>query len=101
MLLARARRGWSAAPRGDLKQRVGRLACAASSESLTSTVKLADTRYRAGATSYLDVIDAQRSVLTIQRLDTQIKGARATSTVALIRALGGGWNVPAPVAAAR
>jgi multidrug efflux system outer membrane protein len=74
----------------------------ATRESLASTnraLKLADSRYRAGATSYLDVIDAQRSALAIQRLETQIKGARATSTVALIRALGGGWDVPAPVAA--
>jgi len=42
------------------------------------------------------VIDAQRSLLGVQRLDTQIKGARAASTVALIRALGGGWDVPQP-----
>jgi outer membrane protein, multidrug efflux system len=33
----------------------------------------------------------------MQRLETQIKGARATSTVALIRAVGGGWNAAAPV----
>lgn len=50
----------------------------------------------AGATGYLDVIDAQRSLLAVQRLDTQISGSRASSTVALIRALGGGWDVPTP-----
>jgi multidrug efflux system outer membrane protein len=69
----------------------------ATQDSLTSagrSLKLADTRYRAGATSYLDVIDAQRGVLSIRRLDVQIAGARATSTVALIRALGGGWDAP-------
>jgi multidrug efflux system outer membrane protein len=69
----------------------------ATRDSLTSAeraFKLADARYRAGATSYLDVIDAQRGVLSIRRLDTQIAGARATSTVALIRAIGGGWNTP-------
>jgi multidrug efflux system outer membrane protein len=70
---------------------------AATQDSLTSSgraLKLADTRYRAGATSYLDVIDAQRGVLSIRRTDVQIAGARATSTVALIRALGGGWDAP-------
>ena len=67
-------------------------AAASASRALT----IAQARYRAGATGYLDVIDAQRSLLSIQRLDTQIKGARATSTVALIRALGGGWNAPDP-----
>jgi multidrug efflux system outer membrane protein len=53
---------------------------------------VAQARYRAGATGYLDVIDAQRSLLAVQRLETQIRGARAGSTVALIRALGGGWG---------
>jgi multidrug efflux system outer membrane protein len=69
----------------------------ATQDSLTSAgraLKLADTRYRAGATSYLDVIDAQRGVLSIRRLEVQIAGARAASTVALIRALGGGWDRP-------
>jgi outer membrane protein, multidrug efflux system len=77
---------------------------AATRDSLTSAeraFKLADARYRAGATSYLDVIDAQRGVLSIRRLDTQIAGARATSTVALIRALGGGWDTPRSDRAAR
>lgn len=52
---------------------------------------VSDSRYRAGATSYLQVIDTQRTLLGVQRLDAQIRGARAVSTVALIRALGGGW----------
>jgi multidrug efflux system outer membrane protein len=52
-------------------------------------------RYDWGATSYLDVIEAQRTLLTVQRADVQILGARANSTVALIRALGGGWDAPA------
>lgn len=69
--------------------------------SATRAFKIADSRYKAGATGYLDVIDAQRSLLSIQRLDTQIKGARATSTVALIRALGGGWDAPVPLAKAQ
>ena len=60
--------------------------------SATRAFSIADSRYRAGASSYLDVIDAQRSLFSIQRFDTQVKGARAASTVALIRALGGGWD---------
>jgi multidrug efflux system outer membrane protein len=69
--------------------------------SASRALTIAQIRYRAGATGYLDVIDAQRSLLSIQRLDTQIKGARATSTVALIRALGGGWDVPGTVVGTR
>jgi outer membrane protein, multidrug efflux system len=60
--------------------------------SATRAFDIAQARYRAGATGYLDVIDAQRSLLAVQRLETQIRGARAGSTVALIRALGGGWS---------
>ncbi len=60
--------------------------------SATRALDIAQARYRAGATGYLDVIDAQRSLLAVQRLETQIRGARAGSTVALIRALGGGWT---------
>jgi multidrug efflux system outer membrane protein len=62
--------------------------------SASRALRIAQVRYNAGATGYLDAIDAQRSLLSIQRLETQIKGARATSTVALIRALGGGWETP-------
>ena len=67
--------------------------------SAARAAKIADVRYKAGATSYLDVIEAQRTLLTVQRLDTQIRGSRANSTVALIRALGGGWDTPATVSA--
>jgi len=67
--------------------------------SATRALRIADSRYTAGASSYLDVIDTQRSLLSIQRLDTQVKGARAASTVALIRALGGGWDSAEKVSA--
>ena len=78
------------------------LAMRDATSSASRALSIAQSRYRAGATGYLDVIDAQRSLLAIQRLDTQIKGARAGSTVALIRALGGGWDAPQPpLAAAR
>lgn len=58
--------------------------------------ELADKRYRAGEDSYLTLIDAQRNLLSIERQAMQLRGAWATSTVGLIRALGGGWDAPAP-----
>jgi len=70
----------------------------AAADSASRARAIAESRYRSGATGYLDVIDAQRSLLSVQRVDTQIRGARASSTVALIRALGGGWDSPVPVA---
>ncbi len=66
-------------------------------QSATRALQISETRYRAGATSYLQVVDSQRTLLVVQRLDVQIRGARAASTVALIRALGGGWDPAADV----
>lgn len=60
--------------------------------SARRAAQLAQIRYDAGATSYLEVIDAQRTALDVERDENRIRGARATGTVALIRALGGGWG---------
>jgi multidrug efflux system outer membrane protein len=56
------------------------------------TVALSNARYRAGYVNYLEVIDAERQVLATQRGLTQIERERALATVALVRALGGGWD---------
>jgi len=42
--------------------------------------------------SYLDVIDADREVLLQQRVSVRLDGDRAQAAVALIRAIGGGWD---------
>ena len=53
-------------------------------------------QYKEGALTYLDVIDAQRTVLQAQRTAVELTGVQAVATVNLIRALGGGWgNTPA------
>ncbi|WP_233838064.1 efflux transporter outer membrane subunit [Paraburkholderia sp. ZP32-5] len=59
---------------------------------------LSRVQYEEGAVNYLDVIDAQRTVLQAQRIAVQLQGVQAASTVNLIRALGGGWGdvVPQP-----
>ncbi|GAB3628688.1 RND transporter [Pandoraea terrae] len=54
--------------------------------------QLSRTQYQEGSISYLEVIDAERSVLQSQRSAVQLAGAQAVSTVNLIRALGGGWG---------
>jgi multidrug efflux system outer membrane protein len=56
---------------------------------------LSSSRYRAGYVNHLEVIDAERQVLANQRALMQIERARAVATVALVRALGGGWDVSA------
>lgn len=55
---------------------------------------LADERYLAGSTSYLEVIDAQRTALAVERGAAALAGQRLITRVALIRALGGGWETP-------
>jgi outer membrane protein TolC len=42
--------------------------------------------------SYLNVIVAQATLLANQRTAANILGQRLTASVALIRALGGGWT---------
>jgi multidrug efflux system outer membrane protein len=55
------------------------------------TVAIAIDQYQGGLVSYLDVVVAQQSLLTNEQSAAQINGSQAMSTVALIRALGGGW----------
>lgn len=61
-------------------------------KSAALAARLADSRYRNGSTSYLEVIDAQRSSLAVQRSKSRSVGQRAVASVGLIRALGGGWE---------
>lgn len=58
--------------------------------------EIALRQYQAGLVSYLDVVVAQQTLLTNQRTATQVNGTQAISTVALIRALGGGWQAAPP-----
>lgn len=59
--------------------------------SARRSAELANKLYEAGRSSYLDVLDAQRNLATVERSAVQLRGTRATTTVALIRSLGGGW----------
>ena len=68
-------------------------------DSARRAAQLSGTRYKAGYVNYLEVIDAERSVLGAQRAATQVERERALATVSLIRALGGGFGAPAPQAA--
>ena len=53
---------------------------------------LSDSRYRNGLVSQLDLLEAQRSELSDRRLALQVRSQQFQSTIALIRALGGGWS---------
>jgi multidrug efflux system outer membrane protein len=56
--------------------------------------KLADLRYRNGASSYLDVLDAQRSLFTAQQGLVQVQAQQVQNLVTLYKVLGGGWTEP-------
>ena len=53
---------------------------------------IANNRYVGGVTTYLDVITAQSALLANQRLATQLLGQQMTTSVYLVKALGGSWD---------
>jgi NodT family efflux transporter outer membrane factor (OMF) lipoprotein len=63
-------------------------ATAAAQQALQFTLN----RYQAGAVSYLDVVTSQTIALANQRTLDQIESRRLDASVALLKALGGGWN---------
>lgn len=56
------------------------------------TLELSQMRYNRGLINYLDVVDAERQLLETEQNSVIVLGNRYSSTVMLIRALGGGWN---------
>jgi NodT family efflux transporter outer membrane factor (OMF) lipoprotein len=61
---------------------------------------LSDLRYKNGAASYLDLLDAQRSLFQAQQLAVQANLQRLQNQVTLYRVLGGGWSEQASTAQA-
>jgi multidrug efflux system outer membrane protein len=57
----------------------------------TGAMQIATNRYQAGLVGYLDVLVAQSTLLANERVAAQISGQRMVATVALVRAMGGGW----------
>jgi len=55
-------------------------------------LEIATNRYVGGLVSYLDVVTAQQTLLSNERLAAQLEGQRLTTSVLLVKALGGGWD---------
>jgi outer membrane protein TolC len=62
-------------------------------QSAKLSLALSTTRYKGGLVTYLEVITAQSAALSNQRTAVDVLTRRMTSSVLLIKALGGGWDV--------
>lgn len=61
-------------------------------EDAERSLQLASARYTGGLVTYLDVITAQEQTLSNERQEAQLLGQRMTTSVLLVKALGGGWD---------
>jgi NodT family efflux transporter outer membrane factor (OMF) lipoprotein len=67
-----------------------------------ATTRLSLTRYREGATNYLEVVVAQAAELQAEETALSLQTARQQASVNLVLALGGGWttsDLPTPAQA--
>lgn len=55
------------------------------------TLRIAQNRYNNGYSSYLDVLDAQRTLFSVQTSVVQVKNNLLLAQIDLYKALGGGW----------
>jgi multidrug efflux system outer membrane protein len=61
-------------------------------KDLQESVRLSNLRYKGGTTTYLEVLDGQRSLFSAELTLAQARGNEYQSLVQLYRALGGGWQ---------
>jgi outer membrane protein, multidrug efflux system len=61
-------------------------------DSAQRTLDLSRQQYDKGTVTYLDVLDAERTLLSDQEVSAQLSGARLQASVQLIKALGGRWG---------
>jgi len=60
--------------------------------ALRDTLRLADLRYKAGYTSYLEVLNAQRDLMQAESGLIDVQRNQLSAVVSLYKALGGGWD---------
>ncbi len=62
-------------------------------DSAQHSFDVSNQRYKGGVTSYLEVLTAETTLLQNQQTDVGLQTRQFVASVALIRSLGGGWDV--------
>jgi NodT family efflux transporter outer membrane factor (OMF) lipoprotein len=83
------------------KELTRRQSLLAAEQAARRTVEIAQNRYRAGESDFLTVLDAQRSLLSIQDQLAASNAQVTTNVIRLYKALGGGWTTLAAAEAGR
>lgn len=65
-------------------------------DNFDQTYEIADARFRAGISNYLDVLDAQRSLFSTQQGILDLELQKIISQIELYQVLGGGANLDVP-----
>jgi multidrug efflux system outer membrane protein len=70
------------------------VAQATQANALRQALDLATLRYEAGLATYLDLLDAQRSLFNAELASSQAQLGELAAAVQLYKALGGSWTMP-------
>lgn len=62
-------------------------------ESAQQALAIINNQYKAGTVAFINVLTAQTTAFTAQQKLANIAGQRMVSSVGLVKALGGGWDV--------
>ncbi|WP_313104215.1 efflux transporter outer membrane subunit [Stutzerimonas nitrititolerans] len=76
---------------GNLRQQIERVE--ARRAVLERSLALAEDRYRAGYSSYLETLDAQRNLFNTELTAVQLRERQLNALIDLYQVLGGGWQV--------
>jgi NodT family efflux transporter outer membrane factor (OMF) lipoprotein len=60
--------------------------------SAQRSLNLSNQRYKGGATSYLEVLTAEATLISNQRTLTDLQSRQFVASVQLVRSIGGGWD---------
>lgn len=66
-------------------------------DSAKQALAIVTNQYKAGTVAYVSVLTAQTTAFTAEQKLSTLAGQRMVSSVGLVKALGGGWDVAQPV----